>query len=78
VTLNPALVDKLQLRAVAAFGKRRAASINNRSLFQGEEADFNVDGTNLKVRCVEIKDSSAVLQVAGMSGTKELKMASGK
>ncbi len=72
--LDPALFDKLRLRAIAAFGKRRAASINGRSIFQGEEAEFGVNGATLKVRCVEVKESSVVLQIAGMTGTVEVTM----
>jgi hypothetical protein len=70
--LDPAVLDKLRLRAIAAFGKRRAASINGRSIFQGEEAEFGIDGATLKVRCVEVKESSVLLQIAGMTGTVEL------
>ena len=69
-----ALTAKLRLSAIAAFGKRRAASINGRSVFQGEEVEVSIEGVSLRVRCVEVRDSSAVLQVAGVSGTTELKM----
>ena len=72
--LNPVRLDKLRLNAIAAFGKRRAAEINGQSIFQGQEVEFDVDGDRLKVRCLEIKGSSALVQVAGIAGTTELKM----
>jgi hypothetical protein len=74
VPANLLPLDKLRLSAVAALGKRRAASINGRSVFQGEETEFEFDGIRVKVRCLEVKRSSALLQVAGMAGTIELKM----
>jgi hypothetical protein len=71
---NAAPIEKLRLNAIAALGKRRAASINGRSLFQGEEANFDVDGVNLRFRCVEIRESSVIVQMAGINGTTELKI----
>jgi hypothetical protein len=56
------------------MGKRRAASINGQSVFQGEEVVFDVDGVRLNLRCVEVRESSVVLQVVGSTGTLELKM----
>jgi hypothetical protein len=77
-TVNPALANKLHLSAVAAFGRRRGASINDRTVFQGEDAEFMVDGVRIKVRCLEIRQSSAILQVAGATTTTELRMPSAK
>ena len=70
------MIGKLRLKAIAAFGKRRAASINGRSVFQGEEAELTIDGVSLKVHCLEITEASAVLQIAGIRGTTELRMPS--
>jgi hypothetical protein len=73
--VNPILQSKLQLKGISAFKNRRVATINGRSLFKGEDMDLNVDGAMVKVRCLEIKSSSAVFEVEGMTEKLELKLA---
>ena len=71
---SPALLSKLRLNAIAAFGNRRAASINGKTVLLGEEAEFNIDGVSLNARCIAIKESSAVLRIVGMASPIELKV----
>lgn len=71
---DPSLVAKLQLKGIAAFGQRRVATINNRSVLAGEEANLMIDGQSLRLRCVEIRQSSAFVDICGRNGVVELKL----
>jgi hypothetical protein len=72
--LTPVLLENLRLSGIGAFGKRRAASLNGRTLFQGEEAELSVNGVSMKLRCLEVKEASAIIQILGRPGAIEVKM----
>ena len=47
-------------------GAKRTAMINGRTFEAGEEGEVKVSsGVNLRIRCVEVKDRSAVVEVGG-------------
>ncbi|MEW6158985.1 MAG: hypothetical protein AB1813_16295 [Verrucomicrobiota bacterium] len=53
----------------------RRAFINNRSFAAGEEAPVRLpNGKNLNLRCLEVKETSVVVEVEGIAGRKELKL----
>jgi hypothetical protein len=73
--VDPQWAKKLHLKGISAFGKRRAATINGHSLFEGEETDLDVDGQTIKVRCADVRDNSALVQIQGLLGSLELRLA---
>ncbi len=56
--------------AAARSSSSRLALINNRTVENGEEAEFKFGNRTVKVRCVEIREKSVVIRVDGQS--KEL------
>ena len=67
------IAAKLHLKGISAFGSRRAATINDRSLLKGDEAALSLDGQVMRVRCSDVRETSAVVEVAGI-GSFELQL----
>ena len=56
-------VVELQLKSLSGVPGRRFAIINNHTFESGEEADVITNLGRAKVRCLEIKDDSVLVQV---------------
>ena len=67
-------VIPLFLKGISGTKGRRLAIINNRTFEAGEEVEFKVNNQIVRVRCVEIRDQSAIISVDGMAGTQELQL----
>ena len=69
VTPNAPLADvrDLVLKGISGGKDRRLALINNRTVENGEEAEFKFGNRTVKVRCVEIREKSVVIRVDGQS-----------
>ncbi len=72
VNPNAPLADvrDLVLKGISGGKDRRLALINNRTVENGEEAEFKFGNRTVKVHCVEIREKSVVIRVDGQS--KEL------
>ena len=70
VPLPPTL--PLVLKGISGAKGRRLALINNRSFEAGEQVEFKINNQSIRVRCVEIREQSAVISIEGMGGTQEL------
>ena len=55
----------LLLSGISIRGEQRLAIINNRSFGVGEEGDVTVPGGKLKIRCVEIRENSVLIEAGG-------------
>jgi hypothetical protein len=62
----------LVLKNISGTAKRRFALINGATLTASETAKVPFASSNITVRCVEIRDFSVVVQVAGESEPREL------
>lgn len=62
--------DEVVLKGISTFQGRKLAIINNYTVGEGEEFLLKTRGQPLRVKCVEIKDKSAVVSVNG--ATKEI------
>jgi hypothetical protein len=66
--------EELTLLSIVGKGSRRLVLINDATLAAGEEGRVHV-GTNLvRVRCLEIREDSAVVQVGDETEKKELRI----
>jgi hypothetical protein len=63
------------LQGITWAGQRSTAAINNRNFACGEEAAVSVGGTNLTIRCLEIRPDAVLIQRAGAKTTEELRWA---
>jgi hypothetical protein len=61
----PAAHYKFRLQGISGPMERRLAIIQNRTFAVGEEADMKIEGKPLKVRCLEIKEQSVIIEVNG-------------
>ena len=66
--------DSLVLKGLSGTAEKRLAIINNYTFQAGEEYVLRVGTGQLKVRCLEIRDQSVLVNVNGI--TRELRMRS--
>lgn len=72
---SPALTavpDTLTLKGISSGRARRFILINDCTLAKNEEGRVRMGTSNVLVRCVDIRDRSAVIQVKGAPGATEL------
>jgi hypothetical protein len=67
IRVDSQIASHLHLKGISAFGNRRSATINGRNVFQGEDAVLQVAGQTVRLRCAEIYDHSALVQVDGLN-----------
>ena len=70
---EPALADRLMLKSISFGGKAPIALINQCTLGIGEIGKVKLTGTNLVIRCKEIRTNSVVVEVVGSGKTQELR-----
>lgn len=63
ITVPTTVPDTLILRGISTIGVRRFALVNDRTLDKGESGKVRVGTSNVVVRCVEIRDTSVLLEV---------------
>jgi hypothetical protein len=69
------LFDLLQLKGISGPRNERLAIINGTTIAAGELAEIRCSGRqNVKVRCVEIREDSVVVELVGRGQTRELKL----
>lgn len=71
---EPAWVKQIQLKGVSGSSSRRLALINGKTFEAGDKSSIKVSGKAVKVHCVEVKESSAVISIEGINGTRELRI----
>jgi hypothetical protein len=72
---RPMVPDFVVLKGISTFQGRKLAIINNYTVGEGEEFWLKTGGQPLRIKCVEIKDKSAVVSVSG--ATKEIPLRAG-
>ncbi len=72
--LLEAIYLKKMLKAIAGSAGRRLAIINGRPFETGEQAKVKVGQKMVTVRCLEIKEKSAVVQIEGIGKPKEINL----
>jgi len=73
-----AAISSLMLKALSGSAGQRLALINNRTLEVGETAEVTTaSGGKIKIKCVEIRDSSALVTVEGQLDPIEIHLRKG-
>jgi len=67
------LPDRLILKSISLGGKAPTALINQCTLGVGETGKVKLAGTNLVIRCKEIKTDSVLVEVVGSDKSQELR-----
>jgi hypothetical protein len=78
-TTNEELVDAIYLKSIvlkgiSASAGHRMAIINGHLFEKGEEAKVNIGNQPVSVRCLDIKEKSAVILIEGVSQPKEISL----
>ena len=73
VGAKPVRYDGLELKIISGTPQRRLATVNNQTFLVGETLRVIVRGGELRVRCLEIRESSVLVDVMG-EGPRELKL----
>jgi hypothetical protein len=65
---------QLTLHAILVGQSKKLAQINNRNFEAGEEAEILAGNQKLKIRCLEINDSSVRVRIEGTQEVRELSL----
>jgi thioredoxin-related protein len=68
----PQRYTELVLKSISGPRNRRFALINNQTLAVGESARVKLEDSEVKVRCLEIRERSIVVAVDGQEGSREI------
>ena len=68
----PQRYTELVLKSISGTKNRRFALNNNQTLAVGESARVKLEDSEVKVRCLEIRDRSIVVAVDGQEGSREI------
>lgn len=70
---NALLVPNLKLNGLASLGGNRVAIINGSKISVGQSADLVVEGITVRVKCVSIDETRAVITIAPDEATVTLR-----
>jgi thioredoxin-related protein len=68
----PQRYTELVLKSISGPKNRRFALLNNQTLAVGESARVKLEDSEVRVRCLEIRDRSVVVAVDGQEGSREI------
>lgn len=74
-SLNSGALDFFVLKGLSIRNQRRLAIINNYTVEAGEEFTLKINGRPFKLKCIEIKENSVIINING--STKELQLRPG-
>jgi hypothetical protein len=72
---KPVQYDGLDLKIISGTPQRRLATVNNQTFLVGETLTVKVRDTSFRVRCLEIRERSVLVDVQG-AGPRVLKLRS--
>jgi hypothetical protein len=71
---EPAWVQKIKLVGMSGTPDHRLAFINNKTFEKGDQFAVKIGEKLVTVHCLEIRESSVVISIEGLDGTRELMM----
>lgn len=71
------LLGQLVLKGISYTKGHRLALINNVTFAAGEKADLKINDQKVQVRCLDIRDRSALVTIEGTKETRELQLRKG-
>jgi hypothetical protein len=67
----------LELKGISGPSNARLALINNQTIGAGETAKVKLGDSVVKIRCLEVRDDSAIVMIDGSKERRELRMRGG-
>lgn len=71
---EPTWVQKIKLSGISGTPDHRFAIISGKTFEKGDQIDIKVGDQRVTIHCLEIHESSVVVSLEGIEGTRELKM----
>jgi len=71
---EPSWVRQIKLNGISGTPERRLAMINSKTLQEGDQTSLKLGEKTVKVRCIEIRQTSVVISIDGLAGTREVRM----
>ena len=71
---EPSWVQQIKFNGIVGPPERRRAIINGKGLEKGEQALLKLGERTVTLRCLEVRESSVVITIDGLDGTRELRM----
>jgi Sel1 repeat len=71
---EPAWVQKIKLGGISGTATNRFALINDQTFQAGDQSVIKVGEKRVSVHCLEIKESSVVISIEGIDGSRELRL----
>jgi len=72
---EPVWVQDIKLQGLSGAETRRLAVINGQTFQTGDELEIKVGGKAVKIRCLEVGETSATIAIEGRAQPRELKLA---
>jgi hypothetical protein len=70
---EPSWVKQIKLNGISGTPERRLAMINGKTLEKGDQASLTLGAKTITVRCIEIRQSSVLISIDGLDGTREVR-----
>jgi hypothetical protein len=71
---EPDWVEKIKLNGINGTAENRLAIINGRTLGKDDRIILKIGETKTAIHCLEIRESSVVIAIDGLPGSRELKL----
>jgi hypothetical protein len=71
---EPTWVQKIKLSGISGIPDHRFAIINGKTFGKGDQIQVKIGGQRVTIHCMEIRESSVLISLGGIEGTRELKM----
>jgi hypothetical protein len=71
---EPSWVKQIKLNGISGTPERRLAMINGKTLEKGDQASLTLGAKTITVRCIEIRQSSVLISIDGLDGTREVRL----
>ena len=70
---EPSWVKQIKLNGISGTSERRLAIINGKTFQTGDHESLKLGEKTVTVRCIEIRQTSVVISIDGLDGTREVK-----
>jgi hypothetical protein len=75
---EPSWLQQLRLSGLSGPPDQRLAIINGVTISKGETVTVKVEGRTVRIRCLEIRDKSVLVQIEGLNKSRELALPAAK
>lgn len=71
---EPSWAKEIKLQGISGAGDKRLAIINDRTFQKGDTLEVKAGNRSVKVQCLDVCETSALVGIAGLEGERELRL----